>query len=989
VRVDPLAIALKQAPMSQADLYNLVADQLWSLLDRWRTQAQAALAALAPDATVAGTLLDGRLLQTVRLADSAGGDPVLAVLTSALSQVLSEADGSPVGIQGFDPGGGAPRGLALVLRDGGNVAVAALTGAGPRGLAFEIAALGAGGWGPVTLALQNGWSVDVSAQAGARLQLPRGAAPSLMDGGAPAELDGTLRHAGQPMRLGPDAGPHLDISTLALAVRAAVTGNGLPQASYGLNLSGAQLSLAPGPLAAVLGDALALPLDVSLAADPLRGLSFGPGGLQLNLPVSLSLPGVSIDAIQLNLDSDGPRLRLGAGLSFTAALAGLPLSLSATGLGASMPVNLGSGALGVDPAGVQALMPTGIGMALELPLFSGGGFVQNTAPGTYAGLLELSLGVMAVDAFGLLQLPSAGAPLGFVALVAVRFPPPGIQLGLGFSVNGVGGIVGVNRRLDPLALSAAVFEGRAEQLLFPVDAASHAPAIISTLGQVFPAAEGHVLVGPMLLLGWGGRLVELAAAVVIELPDPLRLTVIAKLTVALPDPALPLVKLVVTLFGAFELSPHPGTLLTGSLAGSEIVGIPLRGDLLVVLRSGDDALFVLSAGGFHPRWLPPPGVPRGMHRIALALTPPGVPGLRAEAYVALTTNSVQFGANLELNDEIAGCGVNGHFNFDVLFVWDPTFAFAAHANAGVAVQVLGETLAGINFDLVVEGPAPWHVHGTGSIDLFLFSASLDFDAHWGSPPAQLPPPPDPGLLLANALADASAWVGVPPALQAGRVSLSDVANHAAQNGHVLHPLGGLVVRQRAVPLNISLTRVLNQPIEAQRWALSAPSLAPGVAAAAASAVQDEFPPAQFIDLSQDEKLSRPSFEPMDSGLALTSDAMLASDLRGLDTSYELFLMPDFTPSPALQLSFVVGLEQWMQEADVHALNSLWTPPGTPVVSVLVQQPVAPADTQWVSAVALTQPAAGYTAVQQAAVAQFGAVGPAAAVQVVEAWELAA
>lgn len=378
-----------------------------------------------------------------------------------------------------------------------------------------------------------------------------------------------------------------------------------------------------------------------------------------------------------------------------------------------------------------------------------------------------------------------------------------------------------------------------------------------------------------------------------------------------------------------------------------------------------------------------------MHRIALALTPPGVPGLSAEAYVALTTNSVQFGAHLELNDEIAGCGVNGHFNFDVLFVWDPTFAFAAHANAGVAVQVLGETLAGINFDLVVEGPTPWHVHGTGSIDLFLFSASLDFDAHWGDPPTQLPPPPDPGLLLANALANASAWVGVPPALQTGRVSLSDVANHAAQNGHVLHPLGGLVVRQRALPLNISLARVLNQPIARQRWALSAPSLAPGVAAAAASAVQDEFPPAQFLDLSQDEKLSRPSFEPMDSGLTLTSDAMVASDLRPLDMSYELLLMPDFTPSPVLQLSFVVGLEQWLHQGDVHALNSLWTPAGRPVVSVQPQQPVAAADTQRVAAVALTQAAAGYTAVQQAATFQFGAVGLTAAVQVVEAWELAA
>ena len=41
----------------------------------------------------------------------------------------------------------------------------------------------------------------------------------------------------------------------------------------------------------------------------------------------------------------------------------------------------------------------------------------------------------------------------------------------------------------------------------------------------------------------------------------------------------------------------------------------------------------------------------------------------------------------------------GWFTFDVLFQWDPVFSFASHASAGIAVEVLGETLMGISFDL--------------------------------------------------------------------------------------------------------------------------------------------------------------------------------------------------------------------------------------------------------------------------------------------------
>ena len=161
-------------------------------------------------------------------------------------------------------------------------------------------------------------------------------------------------------------------------------------------------------------------------------------------------------------------------------------------------------------------------------------------------------------------------------------------------------------------------------------------------------------------------------------------------------------------FGAFQLSPTPAFSMVASLDGSYIEGMPLNGDMFFLLRGGDDADFVFSAGGFNPRYTPPQEVPANLQRLQLAVTPPGVPGIRAEAYLAITTNSVQFGARLELSDEIAGCGVDGWFSFDALFKWDPVFSFSIDASAGVAVQVIGQTLMGVQFDLVLEGPAPWH-----------------------------------------------------------------------------------------------------------------------------------------------------------------------------------------------------------------------------------------------------------------------------------------
>jgi hypothetical protein len=981
------------------NLFQIASSAFWDMLNRLRSDAAVALAALGPEPGFGGPPLNGRLLTAITPNTITSADPAVSVFINALQSVLPDINtpGVAVTLHGFDPGGGQLRSLAVVasIPAPAVTIVAALTAAGAQGIAFEIDAVGAGEFGPLNLDLIDNWTLTISGDVGggARLQLPRGGLAQVLDPGGAVQVMWTVQRSGTTTTFGPDSGPNLTMSTLQVSAKTALDSGGAPTINYSFSLPDANLSISPSFLSALVGNSLTLPVNLDLDANPATGLKFRSGGVKSTLPVTLDLPGIKIDGVEITAEAQGSGLDFGFGVNFTGGLDGLPISFSVEGLGVKFPVAVGSGALGIDPGAVQPLMPTGLGIDLTLPVLSGGGFLEVTGPGGYGGVLQLDLIELSIQAFGLLQLPVNGQPLSFVAIISVNFPFPGIQLGFGFSLNAVGGIVAINRRVDSPSLESSVVDGSVNQLLFPADPASHGPAIVATLGKVFPAAEGHLVIGPMLQIAWGGRILSLSVAVIIDMPSPFQLIIIGRVELALPDPDAPLVLLEATVVGAFQFSPSFSVVVVASLEGSYIVGIALHGDLLFLLRTGDDAAFILSVGGFHPRYVPPPGVPR-LHRIQLDILPPGFPGLRSETYFAVTSNTVQFGAHLQLCDEIAGCGVDGWFDFDALFQWDPVFCFSVHCSAGVAVQVLGETLMGISFDLVVEGPAPWHIHGSGSIDLFLFSASLDFDVKWGPGPPTLPPPPDLSVILAAALADPSAWVGTQPRGDDSMVTLSRSASDAIEGQQAVHPLGGVVVRQRALPLGIEIARYQNQPIAPQTWSIAAVQLTPIQPGTLDNPTLDEFPAGSFLNLSEDEKLHRPAFEQFTSGTDLTQQGVTSDPLRAVDTSYEVALIPDIYLGNTINLNINLAYVLYSAEAflaidDVHAVPTLWEAVNPQAVTVMSFQPVGVASTATMQSQPVATTTGGFTATLQAAASQYGAVGPAAAVQVVERWEVSA
>ena len=124
----------------------------------------------------------------------------------------------------------------------------------------------------------------------------------------------------------------------------------------------------------------------------------------------------------------------------------------------------------------------------------------------------------------------------------------------------------------------------------------------------------------MLQLSWGGRVVSLSVAVLVEAATQVRLTIMGKLVVALPDPEAPLVFLQAT-FAGFVDPAEPSAMFVASLTGSHIVGAPLSGDMLLLTRGGSDPTLVLSAGGFHPSFPVPRGVP-ALARMSMTCAPP-------------------------------------------------------------------------------------------------------------------------------------------------------------------------------------------------------------------------------------------------------------------------------------------------------------------------------------------------------------------------------
>jgi hypothetical protein len=652
------------------------------------------------------------------------------------------------------------------------------------------------------------------------------------------------------------------------------------------------------------------------------------------LPVDFSF---HLDAVA-DVAAETVAVEVAVAADITVELPGITIVVK--GLTQPIALGVGPGTKPDDGLVLQAtftLGPTlnGAAVTVDLPAVTGSGELDYE-DGSWVGALQLQIGTIAVDAFAVITPAHDGQDTSFVVVLCGRFPPPGIQIGFGFAVAGVGGVFGVNRGTNPDALTAAVLDHSLSALLFAHDAKDDSRRIVANLPAIFPPRTGQLVVGPMFELTWAAGLLTADLLMLIELPNPLRISFLGRLAIDLPvaDAAIIHIEALVM---ASVTPGIPEFRMVASLTGSRIAIFALTGDLFLLIRGGPEATFILSAGGFHPAVHPPPGAPP-LKRLGMVMGLSFIE-LRCESYLAVTTASVQFGALVELNGHIAGCTINAHLGFDALIEWEPQFHLQVDVHAGLTVEIGGERLCGVTFDGYLAGPGPWNLHGRAEVSLLFLTVPIPIDARFGSDPPALGPPPNVGAVLVQALSDPSAWSIHPPKSLADGVLYSTAAQAAISAGSVLHPAGGLQVLQHAIPLSMIIDRFGGQTVTAQRWAITGVTV-DGVAdptlTGAPPEVSDTFADGTFTTLSADQQLSTTGFTSHPAGAQIRLDGTRsAPTLRECDIQpHDVVRGPAAVAPPGNPEPFAV-----LDHLPFRQLAATIVAPGAPV-TVAAEPPTA-------------------------------------------------
>lgn len=706
---------------------------------------------------------------------------------------------------------------------------------------------------PFRLALSGA----ASARAGIELALER------EDGAGPLRLFGMPEDAVAMWIEAPRLAARVDLS-------ADSTGQTGAEPSFEAALGGLTLKVSAGEgdgfLNTVLGDVTLEPVfDLIAGWSPGKGLQLsGSGGLDVSVALDKELGPVRLDTVDLalNLGSPDAVLRLDAGLGLGVRIG--PIAATVERIGTSLVLQQEQ-AEDAAPMSVAAkfLPPRGLGMALNAGPAKGGGFLSfDPERGRYAGALEIAIGEIGIAAVGLLTTREDGFSL--VVILSGTFPP--IQLGFGFTLDALGGLVGINRTVDVDFLREGLRSQALDNLMFPQDPVARAPEILRDIEGAFPQQRGQHVFGPMVRLGWGTpTLVAAELGLALELDSPLRLILLGKLRAGLPSLEIEpqIARINMDVLGIVDFDREEAS-LDAVLYDSRIALYALEGDMAMRLRWGASPFFILSIGGVHSAFEKPPELP-DLRRLAISLGQGDNPRIRLEAFVALSSNTVQFGAAVDACASAMGFTAEARLGFEALFELDP-FSFQAALFAHAALKRGGTSLLTVSLDLRLTGPAPYVLTGKATARILLLDVDVPFNATFGEARRTALPPGDPLAALIAALTRPANWSADLPEASDRHVRLAGATDGA------IHPLGRLAVRQQILPLDITIDRFgAMSPGEARHFRIDAVHVRLGqdnarLAADEITRLTEPFAPAQFFEMSNDQRLSAPSFEPMTAGI---------------------------------------------------------------------------------------------------------------------------
>ncbi len=644
------------------------------------------------------------------------------------------------------------------------------------------------------------------------------------------------------------------------------------------------------------GDPIEAELDAALSWSARNGFVFeGSAGFEFVVWIGKAIGPIHVECLTVTLDAGEDGVTVEAGLSITATLG--PFSVLVGGVGLRTELSDATdglvltrfGDLGVS---IGFMPPNQVGFEIEAnDVIIGGGFVRYEPElGRYSGALALEFVSVGLSAIVVVDTRLPGNPDGWALFASLFATFPSLPLGFGFFLSGVGGIVCLNRAMDTEALASGLRSGAVDAILFPDNVLEDAPYLISQLDGWFPLAEGSSVFGVAATITWGTpkALITGEVGIMLSVPD-FDLALLGSISMALPDEETAQLELHMDTLGAIDPAERTVMLVASLYDSSLLRTIQLSGDMAMYGSFGANPYFLLSIGGYHPSFEPPGSLPAAV----VDLRPMGFEILLSEdiwfgvyGYVAVTSNTLQFGADATLRASTTLLGVTysaiGSIGFDVLLVFSP-FSFAADAHAQVEVTAGSTELIVAELAVHLEGPQPWYATAYGRFEFLGVGVRFDI-AIGGAAGAEAPPRRNVLDLVEFALREPGAWHDVPPS---GQTVL--LADDTADDEIVrARPDAELQATQTVAPLERELDVYGIYTIDGPTLLDIDDAGLDGAAAATWEPVSDWFAPALYDSMTRVERLAAPSYESMTAGVRITPGSVVTgSDTQSLTPDYEV------------------------------------------------------------------------------------------------------
>jgi hypothetical protein len=586
--------------------------------------------------------------------------------------------------------------------------------------------------------------------------------------------------------------------------------------------------------------------------------------------------------------------------TFSSKLGPVKVKVENAGLGIEVSTPNQEGDLGTTDFSFGFKPPSGVALSIESEILSGGGFLEfDPDNNRYAGVLAFKLALEKRDiglaAIGLINTRLPNGEKGFSMLLNISvFFSPAIPLAFGFKLNAVGGLVGIYRTMKVDILRERIQNGAVKSIMFPENVIQNAPKIISDLRAVFPPQKKHYVMAPFFKIGYGTPTVmEVDMGILMEFPFKGRIILLGSLGVFLPnkDAEKRLGEIHVDIFGDFNFAASY-ILIEGRLRDSNLVEVALTGGFAFMLDWSSNPQFLLSVGGYHPRYKKPAQFPE-IPRVTALIKKGEEIRLSCQYYQAITSNSYQIGLSAELVVKKGRAKAYGFLGFNTLLQFDP-FYFETDIRISVEVSYRGRSFFGIAMEFMLSGPGPWRAQGFAKIKVLFFSLKIKFNTSWGEKQKVAPVVVKPDALLeklSSQLKQFENWTAKLPAGYSGGESLRSLDEAEQQDQIIMHPSGFLELHQNLIPLNKTIEKLGNSYMEAgTSYQITNYAFGTGqpINPKNKQTLRDYFSRGHFEDLPDSEKLSTPDFDLMSAGIEIAPEQVydISPDMQFTANDFE-------------------------------------------------------------------------------------------------------